>query len=86
MVVLTDSTIAPPKKTQRLCLTNVSWLLYTMKDTIETKVSIYFPVCSKAYRSMTSGCRGTPCFRRYGRELAGFETADFVEEKLGGLP
>ena len=32
---------------------------------------------------MTSGCRGTPCFRRYDRG-AGFETGDFVKEKLGG--
>ena len=35
---------------------------------------------------MTSGCRGTPHFGRYDRPGAAFETGDFVEEKLGGLP
>ena len=33
---------------------------------------------------MTSGAQGAPYFRRYGRELAGFETGDFVEKMLGG--
>ena len=35
---------------------------------------------------MTSGrvSRDTPYFRRYDRESAGFETADFVTETFGG--
>ena len=32
---------------------------------------------------MTSGCRGTPYFREI-RPEAGFETGDFVREKVGG--
>ena len=44
LVVDTDSTIAPPQN-QRYSLTNVSWLLDTRKDKIETKESIYFLVC-----------------------------------------
>ena len=43
----------------------------------------YIFLRAKVYRSMTSGCRGAPYFRRYDRELS-FETGDFVEEKLGG--
>ena len=34
---------------------------------------------------MTSGWQGAPCFRRYGREGAGFKTGDTVKEKSGGL-
>ena len=40
---------------------------------------------AKAYRSMTSGCRRTPYFRRYDRELV-LKTGDFDDEKLGRLP
>ena len=47
-------------------------------------VSTYVLVCAKVYRSMTSGCRGTPYCRRYVRPGAGFETGDFIEEMLGG--
>ena len=32
---------------------------------------------------MASGCRGTPYFRRYDRELVLKPTGDFVKEKLG---
>ena len=41
----TGSTIAPPPQNQRFSLTNVSGLLDTRKDTLETKVSTYFLVC-----------------------------------------
>ena len=35
---------------------------------------------------MTSAWPWAPSFRRYGRELVGFKTGDFVKENLGGLP
>ena len=38
---------------------------------------------AKDCRTMTSGWQGAPHLRGYGRR-AGFETGDFVEEKLGG--
>ena len=44
----------------------------------------YTFLCAKVYRSMASGCRGTPHFRRY-EWGAGFETDDLVKEKgVGG--
>ena len=73
---LTDSTIAPSQN-QRFSFANVSSsrLLDTRKDTIENKGSIYFLVLQrKTYRSMASGCPGTPCFRRYDRELVSKST------------
>ena len=63
----------PPKTSDFLQFNeNVSGLLDTRKDTtsIDRKVSTYFFLCAKAYRStMTSGCRGTPYTRRHDREL-----------------
>ena len=47
-------------------------------------ICFYFLV-AKDDRTMTSGWQGTPYFRSYGREGAGFKTGDFVEEELGGL-
>ena len=52
----------------------------------------YYFLCGKVYRSMTSRCRGvevsrgTPYFGRDDRLRAGFETGDFLNERLGGLP
>ena len=60
-------------------------LLDTKKDTIETKVPMYISLCAEAYRSMTSGYREGHRIQEI-RPGAGFETADFVKEKLGGLP
>ena len=55
------------------------------KDTtIENKKKYpYIFLCAKAYRSMTSGCRGTPYFRRYYRELVSKPAISF-KEKSGG--
>ena len=38
---------------------------------------------ARVYRSITSGCPGRTVFEEI-RPGAGFETGDFVEEKLGG--
>ena len=38
----------------------------------------------RAYRSMTSGCRGGTVFQEIRPGGAGFETGDFVKEKLEG--
>ena len=78
----TDSAIPPPRN-QRYSLTNVSWLLDTRKDTIEAKVSIRFLV-SKAYRSTTSGCRGTSYLRRYDREVLVLKPAILLKKSWGG--
>ena len=74
-----DSTIAFPHTSDYLQRTSVSWLLDTKKDTrlCKEKCMHTFFLCAKAYRSMTSGCRGTAYFpRRYDRELV-FKTGDF---------
>ena len=39
---------------------------------------------AEGYRTVTSGCRGAPCDRRYGRELVSFKPGDFFQEKFGG--
>ena len=65
--VLTDSTIAPPKisdflqRTFHGCSTQRRIQLKTTHP--------YIFLCAEAYRSMTSGCRGTPYLRRYDLEL-----------------
>ena len=47
----------------------------------------YIFVFAKGYQTNDVGVlcmyRREPYFRRYGREGVGFETGDFVEEKLG---
>ena len=40
-------------------------------------------LCAKAYRSMTSGCRGTPCFRRFDRDLV-LKPAISLKKRWGG--
>ena len=81
---VTDSAIGPPPQNQRFSLSNVSWLLD--KDKIENKVSTYFPfLCANGYRSMASGCRGTPCFGRYDRELV-LKPAISLKKSWGGYP
>ena len=72
----TDSTIAPPQN-QRLSITNVSWLLDTRKDTTKNNVSTY---------SIADGEVSRDTVFEEKRPGAGFETGDFVKEKLGGLP
>ena len=44
---------------------------------------IYFLLCAKVNRSTTSGCRGTPYFRRFDRELV-LKPAISLKKKLGG--
>ena len=54
------------------------------KDTIgKKKKYLYIFLCAKAYRSMTSGCRGTSCFRRHGRELV-LKPAISLKKSWGG--
>ena len=78
---MTHSTI-PPSQNQRLSLTKGSWLLDRRKDTTERKVSIHFLVC-KGLSIDDVGVSGDSVFQEI-RPGAGFETADFVKEKLGG--
>ena len=62
----TDSTIAPPPN-QLFSSTNVSWLLDTRKE-LKTKHPYIF--CAKGLSIDDVGVtKGTPYFRRYGREL-----------------
>ena len=84
---------SPPPKPAFFCflfLTNVSWLLDTRKDTIENKVCIYVIVCEglsiDAVGEGVEGCREThTVFQEIGPVGgAGFETWDFVKDKLGG--
>ena len=53
-------------------------------DTIEKKVSIYFPVCEGLVIDGIGVSRDI-AFQEM-RQGAGFETDDFVEETSGGLP
>ena len=57
-----------PAPNKRYSLTSVSRLLNTRKDTLE-KNYLYTILCANVRRSTASGCRGTPYFRRYHREL-----------------
>ena len=61
---------------------NVSWLLDTRKDTIETKVPMFFLVCKGLSIDGVGVSRDTE-FQEI-RPVAGFETADLVIEKVGG--
>ena len=74
----------PPKKNQRFSSTNVSGLLDTRKDTVERKISTCFLVC-KGLSIDDVGVSRDTVFQEI-RPGAGFETGDFVEDKLGGLP
>ena len=47
------------------------------------KISSCIFLFAEYYRTMTSGWKGAPCWRRIDRELV-FKTDDFVKEKLGG--
>ena len=79
----TDSTIAPPKN-QRFSSTNVSWLLDAREGATK---NIYSSIIlfAKDYTTMTSGvARGTVIQEM--QPGAGFETDDFVQETLRGLP
>ena len=77
-----------PPKPAIFSVANVSWLLDTRKDTIEKKVSVYFPECKGL--SIDDVGEGvvveghTPYCRRYDRESAGFETGDFTKRIVGG--
>ena len=72
-----------PPQNQRFYLPNVSWLLASRKDTIEN-VFIYFLVCKGLSIDGVGVSRDT-VFQQV-RRVVGFETGDFVKEKLGGLP
>ena len=83
----TDSAIAPPPKNQRFCLTNVSWLLDTRKDTVEAEVPIHFLVCKGLAKGLSIddvGVSRDTVFQDIPPG-AGLQTGDPVEEKLGGL-
>ena len=82
---MTDSSIAPLQN-QRFSLTDVSCLLDTRNGyyNIERKVSIYFLVCKKVYRSTTSGRVSRDTAFQEIRPGAGFETGDFVKKKRWG--
>ena len=51
----------------------------------EKNVFPIFLVCKGLYRTMTSGRQRGAVFQQV-RPGAGFETGDFVEENMGGLP
>ena len=74
-----DSYHDSPPRNQRFCLTNVSWLLDTRRDTIEKDVSIYFLVCKDV--SIDDVGVSRDIVYQEIRPGAGFETADFVKEK-----
>ena len=59
-------------------------LVDTIKDTAERKVSTYFLVC-KGLSIDDVGVLKDTIFQEI-RPGAGFETGDFVKEKLAGLP
>ena len=79
----TDATIAYPPN-QRFLLTKVSRLLDTRQDTLDGKVPTCFLVCKGLSIDGVGVSRGA-VFQEI-RPGAGFETGDFVKEKLGGLP
>ena len=79
-----DSFYDSPPLNQRRSLTNVSWLLDKREDPIESKVSTYFLVCKGLSIDSLGVSRDTVL--QEVRPGAGFETDDYVEEKLGGLP
>ena len=64
----TVSTIHSPSPKPAISLTNVSWLLGTRKCAMKNYLNV-FSCLANGYRTMTSGWRGAPNFRRYGREL-----------------
>ena len=55
-----------------------------MKDTIENILSTHFLVCKGLSIDDVGGSRDTVFQEKQSR--AGFETSDFVKEKLRGLP
>ena len=72
-----------PPQNQRLSSTNVSGMLGTRKDTIDTKVSTYLLVC-KGLPIDDVGVSRDTMFREI-RPGTGFETVNFVKEKgVGG--
>ena len=79
----------PPQKKKRDFLSRAFHGCSTEgRDTVQNQVSTYFLVCKGlSIDDVGEGvvwCRGTPYCRRYDREGVGFETGDFVKEKLGG--
>ena len=88
---LTFSSIPSPQN-QRFCLTNDHFHGCSTQGRIQSKKKYpHIPLCAKVYRSMTSG--RVVCVEGHrtsgdttGIIGAGFETGDFVEKKLGGLP
>ena len=76
----TDSTIAPPKP----AIFFNERLLDTRKYTGERKVSTWYFVCKGL--SIDDVGASMDDVSQEIRPEAGFETGDFVGEKLGGLP
>ena len=80
------STIRSSPENQRFPFTNVSWLLDTRKDTMQTTLLfIYFLVCrvkGLSSNDHVGGARSTIFKERYGRELI----LKPAIEMLGGLP
>ena len=76
----TDSTIAPPP--EPAVFFNERFMAARHKDTIENTVSMYFLVC-KGLSIDDAGVSRNTVFQEI-RPGTGFETSQFVEEKLGG--
>ena len=71
-----------PPQNQRYSSTNVSWLLDTSKDTIETEVSKPFLVCKRVLIDDIGVSRDT--ILQETRPGAGVETGDFDNKMLMG--
>ena len=56
---------------------------YKGRMRLKTKNIPYIFLCAKVCRSMTPGCRGTPDFRRYDRELV-LKPSVSLEKSWGG--
>ena len=80
----TDSTMPPPKPAIFFNERFIMRLIDTRKGTNETKVSICFLVCKDLSIDVVGVSRDT-VFQEV-RPGAGFETGDFVKEKLGERP
>ena len=81
--LLYNTTIAPPQKNRFFHIKR--FIAARNEEGWHAKQCRSISSLPVDYRAMTSGWRGTPCFRRYGRELIP-KPAILGEEKVGGLP
>ena len=82
----TDSTLAPTPN-QRFSLPNLSWLVDREEGAMENSSSHIFLFAKKGLSNDYVGTeRGTPYFRRYGRELALKPAISWKKSWGGGLP